>query len=345
MKKITLYFKIVFILFVVIFFTACAKKMESMAPRTETDASEQKADGGMAQEAKDIAENDEQLAPQQSPQKTLDVEKPKNATTKTNDKNSQTDSLSDLTLPKKQFIRTAQVRGKVKNNINTTEQIEFIIKSYGGYTTNSELNNQIYYNQQVEMSKDSTLEVFYEQGETLITAAVPQQYLDSALQKIIRLYSTIEHRKITSEDVSISILENRLTSLSNYQSQKRLQEAEKEKDKLQDVIAAEDAIVSRQASMISQQISNLRLNDRIVYAALDIRLLQEQQLKKVMRVNLGKPMTTPFGYRFGQAFGQGADIFKEIVLFIVEFWSVWLFTALFIFLYIKFIRPIFKKKE
>ena len=309
-------------------------------PSTESAGNNQKADGGMAAQQNDVSEEETSVD-----KDVIDVEKPKNPTTKTNEKGNQTDSLSDLKLPKKQFIRTAAVRGKVKNNVNVTEQIEYIIKNYGGYTTNSELNSQIYYNQQVEMSKDSTLEVFYEQGETIITAAVPQQHLDSALQKIIRLYSVVEHRKVTSEDVSISILENRLTSLSNYQSQKRLQEAEKEKDKLKDVIAAEDAIVSRQASMISQQISNLRLNDKIVYAALDIRLLQEQQLKRVMRANLAKETTTPFKYRFSKAFANGADIFQEIVLFIIEFWSVWLFAALFVFLYLKVIKPFFTKKE
>lgn len=262
------------------------------------------------------------------------------------DKSQNADSESaDLKAVKKQFIKTGQVRGTVKNNVNATEQVEFVLRKFGGYISNSELNNQIYYERQVEMSKDSILEVYTEQGQAKITAAVPHQHLDSALQQILRVYSKVNYRKTTAEDVSISLLENRLKALANQQSQKRLQEKTAEsKDKLPSIVDAEDAIVQRQMDMIGQQIANLRLQDRIIYATVDIELNQEQEFKSVMRKNTQKSVSSPLGYRLSQAFGQGADILKEIVLFLLSGWSIILGIVGLVMLYRYILKPFFAKK-
>lgn len=340
MKTTNFYYTILLFLSCSYLLSSC-KKNYPREVETQTEASSQNKSDEMA--SQDQSKDMEQDA-------VLDTAKNSNLQeikpAKSQKKTENVDSLSDLKGLQKQFIRTAQIRGKVKDNVNATENAEFIVKKYGGYVTNSELTNQLSYQQQVEISKDSILETYYEQGETVISAAVPYQNLDSALQQILRLYSKVEYRKVSAEDVSISLLQNRLTSLANYQSQKRIQVATANSNaKLPTIIDAEDAILNRQMSVINQQIENLKLNDRIRFAAIDIRLIKEQEIKKLMRANVSNTVRTPFGYRFSKALGQGGEIFQEIVLFFTGAWAVWLFLGIFVMLYIYVIKPLFKKKE
>lgn len=346
MKTTNFYYTILLFLSCSYLLSSCAKsRKEEFASSRQTEASSPDKSDAMAREEqpKDMEQdavldttknsNLQEIKPAKSQKKTENV-----------------DSLSDLKGLQKQFIRTAQIRGNVKNNVNATENAEFIVKKYGGYVTNSELTNQLSYQQQVEISKDSILETYYEKGETVISAAVPHQNLDSALQQILRLYSKVEYRKVSAEDVSISLLQNRLTSLANYQSQKRIQVATANSTannnaKLPTIIDAEDAILNRQMSVINQQIENLKLNDRIRFAAIDIRLLKEQEIKKLMRANVSNTVRTPFGYRFSKALGQGGEIFQEIILFFTGAWAIWLFLGIFVMLYVYVIKPLFKKKD
>jgi hypothetical protein len=342
MKTTNFYYTILLFLSCSYLLSSCEKKSkEEFTSSRQTEASSTNKSDEMA--SQDQPKDMEQDA-------VLDTTKNSNLQeikpAKSQKKTENVDSLSDLKGLQKQFIRTAQIRGNVKNNVNATENAEFIVKKYGGYVTNSELTNQLSYQQQVEISKDSILETYYEQGETVISAAVPYQNLDSALQQILRLYSKMEYRKVSAEDVSISLLQNRLTSLANYQSQKRIQVATANSNaKLPTIIDAEDAILNRQMSVINQQIENLKLNDRIRFAAIDIRLIKEQEIKKLMRANVSNTVRTPFGYRFSKALGQGGEIFQEIILFFTGAWAIWLFLGVFVMLYVYVIKPFFKKKE
>jgi hypothetical protein len=331
---------------------ACSAKKSEMASR---EADNQTATS-MATEAKITDEENAQADTlansilQEEPQKLQD-KSPSKSPSKVAEKQisgetNAFDTLADLRLPRKRFIKTASIRGSVANIVVATEKTENLIKSYGGFVTNSNLQNVKSYANQVALSKDTTLLINRLNAQAFITASIPQQHLDSALRQLVRLFLTVEDRKLTAQDVSITLLDDKMKAFSNYQSQKRLQKASQQAgNKLEQVVEAEDAIVARQLAAIQSQIANLRLNDRIVYAAVEIAMTQPEEVQKTKIFNAYQDEKSPFLYQFTQAFGNGWELCQEIFLFFVSGWSVWLLLIGFVVLYLRYVKPFFAKKK
>ena len=329
---------------------ACSAKKSETASR---EADNQTATA-MQTEAKIMEE--EQNAPQtdtatnnflqQEPQKLQDKNPSKVAEKQITGETNAFDTLADLKLPRKRFIKTASIRGNVANIVGATEKAENLIKSYGGFVSNSNLQNVKGYANQVALSKDSTLLISRLNAQASITASIPQQHLDSALRQLARLFLTVEDRKLTAQDVSITLLDDKMKAFSNYQSQKRLQKASQQAgNKLEQVVEAEDAIVARQLAAIQSQVANLRLNDKIVYAALEISMIQPEEVQKTKIFNAYQDEKSPFLYQLTQAFGNGWELCQEIFLFFVSGWSVWLLLIGFVLLYLRYVKPFFAKKK
>jgi hypothetical protein len=256
------------------------------------------------------------------------------------------DTLSDIKLPKKKFIKTAELRGKVANTIQLTEITEDIIKSYGGFITQAKLQNSTHYTNTVVISSDSLLHINHVVPYATLNVAVPHQHLDSALRKIARLLAVVEERKVSAEDVSISLLEERMKATVNQQSKVRLQKATQEAgSRLDRIVEAEEAMVNRQLEVINSQVTNLRTNDRIAYSSITIEVTQPEIVKQYTTLNTNKSLASPFWYRLKEAFVNGWEMCQQFILFVINGWAAWLFIFAIFLLYSRFIRPYFKNRK
>ncbi len=256
------------------------------------------------------------------------------------------DTLADIALPQKKFIKTAELRGKVKNTIQLTELTENIIKNYGGFVTHAKLQNYGNYTNTVTMSSDSLLHITHIRPGATLMVAVPYQHLDSVMRKIARLLEVVEERKVTAEDVSISLLEEKMKATVNQQSKVRLQKATQEAgNRLDRIVEAEEAITNRQLAVIESQVTNLRLHDRILYSSITIEVTQPEIIKQYTTYNNNTSLKSPFLYRLQEAFVNGWEMTQHIVLFLIEGWAVWLVILIFIFLYRRFAMPFFRNRK
>jgi hypothetical protein len=208
------------------------------------------------------------------------------------------DTLGDLKLPRKRFIKTATLRGVVADVVWATETAENIAQACGGFVTNSSLQNIQGYNSQIAINKDSLWQINRLNAQVQLNLAVPQQHLDSTLRQLARLFQRINERNITAQDVSITLLDDKMKAFANYQSQKRIANRTAESNKLTDIVAAEDAIVNRQLAAIKSQIQNLRLNDQILYATITVTMVQPETIEKIKILNTYKQEQPPFAYLF-----------------------------------------------
>lgn len=347
--KTYLNLKNLFVVAIAIILLGCAKSEKSRATEEDMQALEmaKMPPPPMTESTKfsppEPSDNDE--TPQQQ---ILDTTKQQKPNIEKNIKGgiSTKDTLSDIELPKKKFIKTAELRGKVANTIQLTEITEDIIKSYGGFITQAKLQNSTNYTNTVVISGDSLLHINHVVPYATLNVAIPHQHLDSALRKIARLLAVVEERKVSAEDVSISLLEERMKATVNQQSKVRIQKATQEAgNRLDRIVEAEEAMVNRQLEVINSQVTNLRTNDRIAYSSITIEVTQPEIVKQYTTFNTNTALQSPFWYRLKEAFVNGWEMCQQFILFIINGWAAWLLIFALFFLYIRFVRPRFKNRK
>src|SRR6478735_2437237 len=125
----------------------------------------------------------------------------------------------------RRFIRTAELKFKVKNVIRSTYDIENITNRKGGFVIFTNLTSNINYVTNKAVSADSSLETTYFTVTNFITLRVPNTKLDSTLKEISSNIDFLDYRIIKAEDVALQILSNNLTQKRSANNEERLTNA------------------------------------------------------------------------------------------------------------------------
>jgi len=230
----------------------------------------------------------------------------------------------------RRFIRTAELHFKTKDAIRATYGIEDIIVRNGGFVENTELRSIINNIESVRVSRDSTLESTFYTIQNTMKLRVPFRRLDTALKEIAAYAEFMDYRKVSATDVRLNLLRNDLTRRRVARQEKRLESAIDAKgEKLNQIAAAEDLLAARQEQADHALLSNLELKDRIEFSAITVELWQERTVKRTMKANEEKidQYRPAFGVRFVDAIKEGWYGFVEFVIFMANFWTLWLIIA------------------
>ncbi|WP_431244537.1 DUF4349 domain-containing protein [Flavobacterium sp. P21] len=126
---------------------------------------------------------------------------------------------------KQKFIRTADIKFKVKNVVKSTYAIENATQKFGGFVTYTNLQSNIHDQIKTKISQDSTLETTKYSVENNITIRVPNTKLDTVIKTIAKQIDFLDFRVIKADDVSIKMLANQLSQKRNSISEKRVANA------------------------------------------------------------------------------------------------------------------------
>lgn len=136
-------------------------------------------------------------------------------TEETTEASDTTDSFSssagvvDLKSNRK-FVRTADVKFKVKNVAKSTYAIEDATSKFGGFVTYTNLESNIYDENKTKISQDSTLVITKYKVENNITIRVPNTKLDTVLKVISKQIHFLNYRRIKADDISLQIVSNEM---------------------------------------------------------------------------------------------------------------------------------------
>ncbi len=125
----------------------------------------------------------------------------------------------------RKFIRTAELKFKVKSVIKSTYDIEEITNRHGGFVTLTSLISDIDNVTTTAVSADSSLETTYYKVTNSITLRIPNTKLDTTLKEISRNIDFLDYRTIKAQDVALQILSNNLTQKRASQNEERLTNA------------------------------------------------------------------------------------------------------------------------
>ena len=244
-------------------------------------------------------------------------------------------------LPKRVFLKTAEIKFKVKDVVNSTYNIENICNAQGGFVTYSNLVSTINKKETIPTSIDSSMETSNYSVSNLITIRIPINKLDTVLKDIAANVDYLDCRIIKADDVSLQLLANRLT-------QKRIKKNEiwlstainNNNKKLNETTAVEDVLLSKEEQSDKSKIENLSLNDHVNYSTVNLSIYQNDLTKRTMFASEKaiKRYEPDFGSKMAESILFGWVIVMEILIFFSRFWAILLVALLIYFLYKKFIK-------
>lgn len=242
------------------------------------------------------------------------------------------------------FIRTADLKFKVKNVIKSTYDIENITARQSGFVTYTNLTSNIENVNTIAVSADSSLETTYYSVTNNIVLRVPNFKLDTTLKEIAKHIDFLNYRIIKAEDVALSILSNKLTQRRTKKNEDRLINAiDKRGKKLRETTDAEELLLSQQERSDNSLISNLSLQDQIDFSTINLTIYQRQTIRRELISNDKNidEYEPNLGQKLKESVKTGWEIVTTFFVFITKFWGLILIAIVVIY----FLKKSNKKQE
>lgn len=257
-------------------------------------------------------------------------------------------SYLNFKLTDRKIIKTASMKFKVENVEKTTDKIEDLAREFEGYTSLSKLQSYQIDSEEIELSKDSVLNVSEYYVVNNMTIIVPKKNFDAVLKELSKLYIYLDYREISTEDVSTTFLRNKLKLIVKQTYSTLFKEAAEEKaKKLNEYLSAEQKAMDLENKAIDDKIANFTLQDRIDYSRISINLYQESSVYKSKSKNTNLSGYKPsFWLESYRAIQSGFEVLLSIFVGILQIWSYILivFVIYFLFRYLKK-KGFFSKNE
>lgn len=223
------------------------------------------------------------------------------------------------------FVRTADVKFKVKNVIQSTTQIERMVRASGGFITKSQVHSDKDYTNNVRFKKDSLVEQTFFTSKGQLTLRVPAKQLDSVLTEITALALFVDHRHLGADDVKLKLYSNMLAEnrYSDYK-ERVTKKTDKTNAKLNQVTNAEETALQKQGMADNTRMESYELVDKVNYSTITLELYQDQQVMthvtpRPYSIETYKPS---FAEKLGLSLQNGFELLKELILFFANIWSV-----------------------
>jgi hypothetical protein len=227
----------------------------------------------------------------------------------------------------RKFIKTADLKFRVRSVIRATYDIEDITHQFGGFVAHTGLESRIDNTNTTAVSRDSSLETTYYTVVNSMTLRIPEAKMDSALRAMTPLVDYMDHRIIDINDVHIQLIANELAQsrLRNYQGRMRNNVDTKGRD-LEDMNTSEENILQRQEESDNTLINNLTIQDQIEFSTVTLYIYQRQAIKRELIWNAKNidAYEPGFGYKIKRSLISGWRGLEAVVLFALRFWVVYL---------------------
>lgn len=241
----------------------------------------------------------------------------------------------------RKFVRTADVKFKVKNVTKSTYAIEDATTKFGGFVTYTNLQSNIHNEDRTKVSQDSTLVTTKYKVDNNITIRVPNTKMDTVIKTIAKQIHFLDYRIIKADDVSLQMLSNELAQKKSDSSEKRLENAIDSKGKkLNQVVKAEETLDAKKEQNDASKLQNLSLQDQVNFSTLTLNIYQDESIKQEMvanekSINAYRPN---IGLQIWDSVKTGWFMLEHIISFVVVLWPFVLIGFLGFLGYKKFLK-------
>lgn len=239
------------------------------------------------------------------------------------------------------FIRTADIKFKVKNVAKSTYAIENATMKFGGFVTYTNLQSTIHDEIQTKISQDSTLQTTKYSVINDIIIRVPNTQLDTVIKTIAKQIDFLDYRIIKADDVSLKLLANQLAQNRSAENHKRIENAIDTKGKkINDVMEAENTLAAQKEQNDSSKIEKLSLKDQVNFSTITLQLYQNQSLRQEVIASIKDNNTYKpnIGIEIIDALKSGWYMLQGIIVFFLNIWPFILIGTGGFFLYRRYVK-------
>ncbi|MFN8325653.1 MAG: DUF4349 domain-containing protein [Flavobacteriaceae bacterium] len=241
----------------------------------------------------------------------------------------------------RKFVRTADVKFRVKDVAKSTYAIEDAISRNGGFVTFTDLKSTINERDEKQINQDSIVETTKFTVENTITFRAPNNKLDTILKSMAKEVDFLDTRNIKAEDVTMQFLANNMSQKRIQKHTKRLEnDIDNKGKKLDQINDSENDILEKETESDNAALNSLSLEDRTAFSTVTLFLYQRESIKSVVLVNPKNidSYRPNIGLQIVESLKSGWLVLEAIIVFIVKIWWLILFVTIGIFIYKKYAR-------
>ena len=223
----------------------------------------------------------------------------------------------------RKFVRTADLKFKVKNVYKSTGVIEDATNKFGGFVTYTNLESKISDEDRTKISPDSSLISTKYSVENNITIRVPNAQLDTVIKTIANQIGFLNYRVIKADDVTLQMLSNKMAQKRSNSTESRIaNDIDYKGKKLNQVINAEENLAIKKETNDTKTIENLSLQDQVNFSTLTLQIYQDELIKQEMvanqkNINAYRPN---IGLQIWDSIKTCWFILEKIISFVVVLW-------------------------
>ncbi len=235
------------------------------------------------------------------------------------------------TAPERQFVRTANLKFRVRDVAQTTHTVEDLTNRYGGFITQNHLSSGDVSTHSVQVTADSLLETTEYRVENNLALRVPNQNLDSLLRELSRQVQFLDYRIVNADEVSLQLLENKLRLQRTAAAEKRYEKAiDGRGRKLNETLQGESGRLALQQETDANTLRNLALADQVRYSTVKLSLYQRTtRTQEKVAAPVDVPIYRPgLATRLAEAFLTGWEIMETLLVVLTRLWALWLLGLL-----------------
>ncbi|GAA3955453.1 hypothetical protein GCM10022209_61270 [Chitinophaga oryziterrae] len=211
----------------------------------------------------------------------------------------------------------------MNNVFRAASTLEHIVTSIDGVIVESTMQNDFGVSKEIPYSADSLKRIQLYSPTANLTLRVPAAKLDSVVESLTAMASFIDYRTLKSQDKTLDYLSNALKNNEQGNVEETTPPVVTKKKPL-DIIAYEDR---KKENIIDRKIVNMAILDDVNYATFSVQLFQSQLADVQVIVNPDRAIRAGFGTELLTALRNGVDIFKNVLLFILQLWPFLLLLA------------------
>jgi len=237
------------------------------------------------------------------------------------------------------LVKKANIRFKVKNVQQTSEQIAALATGLNGMVIHHTINSTSENSADIKRSSDSVMRVTVVNTTADMTVKIPPANLESFMLQVSRMGLYVDNSHMDITDKSLDYLSTQM-KLKN--------QSERVAKNKQDAATAKNPndLLAFKNSMVDQQIGNRRTDDSVKNSVVTLSFYESNVIhREIIANNDLSAYNPPATKQFGMALENGWDVFVSVMVALANAWvifpigfGVWMLVR-----YIKRKRPALAK--
>lgn len=230
-------------------------------------------------------------------------------------------SMNAANIPEKR-VKSAGLRLRVGNVVESTVQIERIVTRAGGVVEESEIRQTTARHNNTRYTADSLRRVSWYAPEAHLRLRVPVGMMDSVVHTLTGMAAFVEFRTLKDTDMSLKHLHNKLLNDASREQSRPVQHTKENKEL--DVRQYQD---DAQRGAVGRTIENLGIDQLAAFSTIEVELSQPEMAVTVIIPDPERFSQNTFGAEALLSFNGGIYFFRSVFLFFLSIWPLLLTAA------------------